>query len=124
MKIFVTGVGGQLGFDLMKELEARGYDAIGSDILDNCNFKNYIKLDITDKKQVEKVVCDIDGGNVVVNRGVAPATNLIGMAEKYLNIEEDLELGSGQPSVRYSLCRLDCCGFSGRRRKYRKSKCY
>ena len=32
MKIFVTGVGGQLGHDVMNELAKRGYEGIGSDI--------------------------------------------------------------------------------------------
>ena len=32
MKIFVTGVGGQLGHDVMNELAKRGYEGVGSDI--------------------------------------------------------------------------------------------
>ena len=32
MRVFVTGVGGQLGHDVMNELAKRGYDGIGSDI--------------------------------------------------------------------------------------------
>ena len=32
MKIFVTGVAGQLGHDVMNELAKRGYEGIGSDI--------------------------------------------------------------------------------------------
>lgn len=32
MKVFVTGVGGQLGHDVMNELHERGYDGVGSDI--------------------------------------------------------------------------------------------
>ena len=32
MKIFVTGVAGQLGHDVMNELEKRGYEGIGSDV--------------------------------------------------------------------------------------------
>lgn len=32
MKTFVTGVGGQLGHDVMNELNKRGYIGIGSDI--------------------------------------------------------------------------------------------
>ena len=31
MKVFVTGVNGQLGHDVMNELAARGHEAIGSD---------------------------------------------------------------------------------------------
>ena len=72
------------------------------------------------KKHTEKVICDIDGGNMVVNRGVTPATSLIGMAEKYMNIEEDIELGNGQPSIRYLLrydaraYNIDCKIISGK----------
>ena len=32
MKVFVTGVGGQLGHDVMNELHKRGYVGVGSDI--------------------------------------------------------------------------------------------
>ena len=32
MKVFVTGVGGQLGHDVMNELAKRGHEGIGSDI--------------------------------------------------------------------------------------------
>ena len=32
MKVFVTGVAGQLGHDVMNELAKRGYEGIGSDL--------------------------------------------------------------------------------------------
>ena len=32
MKVLVTGVAGQLGHDVMNELDKRGYEGIGSDI--------------------------------------------------------------------------------------------
>ena len=32
MKIFVTGVAGQLGHDVMNDLAARSYEGIGTDI--------------------------------------------------------------------------------------------
>ena len=32
MKVFVTGVAGQLGHDVMNELNKRGYEGIGSDL--------------------------------------------------------------------------------------------
>lgn len=35
MKFFVTGVGGQLGHDVMNELLKRGYEGVGSDIQEN-----------------------------------------------------------------------------------------
>ena len=55
MKIFVTGVGGQLGYDVMNELKRCGHEAIGSDIIDTAD----IQLDITDRAAVEKVLYDI-----------------------------------------------------------------
>ena len=60
MKAFVTGVGGQLGFDVMNELKKRGHEAVGSDILDSVpqDFE-YKKLDITDKDAVEKVISEV-----------------------------------------------------------------
>ena len=60
MKAFVTGVGGQLGFDVMNELKKRGHEAVGSDILDSVpqDFE-YRKLDITDKDAVEKVISEV-----------------------------------------------------------------
>ena len=57
MKVFVTGVGGQLGHDVMDELAKRGYDAIGSDVIASTDSKYpYIQLDITDSNSVEKVI--------------------------------------------------------------------
>ena len=47
MKVFVTGVKGQLGYDVVKELESRGMEAIGVDIEE---------MDITDAASVEKVI--------------------------------------------------------------------
>lgn len=59
MKVFVTGVGGQLGYDVMNELVKRNYEVIGSDILEKENIAlsyEYIQLDITDKDAVENVI--------------------------------------------------------------------
>lgn len=59
MRIFVTGVTGQLGHDVMKELLKRGYIGIGSGTRPECTeFSNYIPLDITDKQAVRAVLCD------------------------------------------------------------------
>lgn len=65
MKVFVTGVGGQLGYDVMNELTARGYEAVGSDILDSCVFENYVKLDITDANAVKEVLLEVKPDAVV-----------------------------------------------------------
>lgn len=47
MKVFVTGVKGQLGYDVMNELEKQGLEGIGVDI---------DEMDITDADQVNKVI--------------------------------------------------------------------
>lgn len=49
MKIFVTGVKGQLGHDVVNELEKRGHKAIGVDIEE---------MDITDSRSVTSVITD------------------------------------------------------------------
>ena len=57
MKVFVTGVCGQLGYDTINELKNRGHEAVGSDILSEstCDCE-YIQLDITDKAAVEAAI--------------------------------------------------------------------
>ena len=66
MKVLVTGVGGQLGYDVMNELIKRGHTAIGSDILDSVpQDYEYIKLDITDKQAVSEVITDIKPDAVI-----------------------------------------------------------
>lgn len=47
MKVFVTGVKGQLGYDVVNELEKRGLTAIGVDI---------DEMDITDGESVNRVI--------------------------------------------------------------------
>lgn len=65
MKILVTGVAGQLGYDVINELNKRGITAIGTDIRNEDELVNvakwneYVQLDITDKNQVEEVVSNI-----------------------------------------------------------------
>lgn len=61
MKFFVTGVGGQLGFDVVNEVIRRGYDCVGSDIFEHCENINvpYRKLDITNKDAVESVLNEV-----------------------------------------------------------------
>ena len=65
MKFFVTGVNGQLGHDVMKELDRRGYESVGSDkagsydgISDESTITkmDYVSLDITDRHSVERVI--------------------------------------------------------------------
>ena len=56
MKVLVTGVKGQLGFDVLKELKKRGYDAVGVDINE---------MDITDAEKVTEVITDVNPDVVV-----------------------------------------------------------
>lgn len=65
MKFFVTGVNGQLGYDVMNELSKRGHTAVGSDITASyggvargraVEKTPYIGLDITDKDAVERAI--------------------------------------------------------------------
>lgn len=66
MKVFVTGVGGQLGHDVINELTSRGYEAIGSDVVDMvAPGVPYVALDITDAKAVERVITEIRPDAVV-----------------------------------------------------------
>ena len=57
MKIFVTGVNGQLGYDCVKELAGRGHEVTGSDIQEECLLPvPYVCLDITDPEAVRETV--------------------------------------------------------------------
>lgn len=64
MKVFVTGIGGQLGYDVMNELKKRGIDCVGSDISKNSD-DDYVQLDITDKSAVEKALSEIKPDAVI-----------------------------------------------------------
>lgn len=68
MKIFVTGVGGQLGHDVVNEAVKRGHDAVGSDLaLSYSGIQDdsavvsapYVQLDITDSKAVANRIQEI-----------------------------------------------------------------
>ena len=74
MKIFVTGVAGQLGHDVMNELASRGYEGVGSDIAPQysgiqdgspvCTMA-YVPMDITDRESVEKTISDANPDVVI-----------------------------------------------------------
>lgn len=68
MKIFVTGVGGQLGHDVMNELEKRGHAGVGSDIAPAYSgiqdgsavcAMPYVQLDITDGAAVRHALEEV-----------------------------------------------------------------
>ena len=55
MKVFVTGVSGQLGHDVMQELASRDIEAVGSDIAP-AQGGTYVSLDITDGAAVREAL--------------------------------------------------------------------
>ena len=60
MRVFVTGVGGQLGHDVMDELARRGIEAVGSDIHETLDTPYaYQQLDITDPDAVRRELTDV-----------------------------------------------------------------
>lgn len=68
MDVLVTGVGGQLGHDVMNELARRGHKGTGSDLADSyCGVADgsavasmpYVPMDITDEAAVERVIGEI-----------------------------------------------------------------
>ena len=74
VRVFVTGVGGQLGHDVMNELAARGYEGIGSDIAPTYSGVQdgsavcampYVQLDITDGEAVERTLSEVNPDVVV-----------------------------------------------------------
>lgn len=69
MKFFVTGVNGQLGHDVMNELQKRGHEGVGSDIAPSYAgvadgsaviAMPYVSLDITDRDAVLNTVKGFD----------------------------------------------------------------
>lgn len=66
MKVFVTGVCGQLGYDVMNELAKRNIEAVASDIKETCNHDfSYVPLDITNQEMVNKVINEINPDVIV-----------------------------------------------------------
>ncbi len=74
MKVFVTGVNGQLGHDCVNELIKRGFKAFASDITEEYNGEKdntpvvtspYVQLDITKKEDVRKVMTKIKPDAVI-----------------------------------------------------------
>ncbi len=74
MKILVTGVGGQLGHDVMNELSRRGHEGIGSDIQKTYSGISdgtavtslpYVQMDITDSSSVDRILTEIHPDAVI-----------------------------------------------------------
>ena len=93
MKIVVTGVNGQLGYDVVRELKSRGYqDILGIDIedLDITNetqvvefFKNNIPTAIIHCAAYTAVDKAEDNKDICINVNVDGTKNLVEQAKKY-----------------------------------------
>ena len=86
MKVLVTGVGGQLGYDVMNELAKRGHTGIGSDILPEVTNLDmeYVQMDITDADSVNEIV-DRIAADAVIH---CAAWTAVDAAEDEENIEK------------------------------------
>ena len=102
MKILVTGVNGQLGYDCMNELTARGIECVGADkedfdITEEAETSEYIKschpdavihcaaYTAVDKAEDEKEICE--KVNVTGARNVAKACEDIGAKMVYISTD-------------------------------------
>ena len=114
VKFFVTGVGGQLGHDVMNELLKRGHEGVGSDIqmaysgiIDNSPVSKapYIPLDITDADAVEKVITAVNPDAVIH----CAAWTAVDLAENAENQEKARAINAGGTQNIANVCKkLNC----------------
>lgn len=114
MKVFVTGVGGQLGHDVINELYKRGYEGVGSDIQPEYSGVQdgtavttapYISLDITDQEAVAKTIREVNP-DVVVH---CAAWTAVDMAEDDDKVEKVRAINAGGTQNIANVCKeLDC----------------
>ena len=106
MKFFVTGVGGQLGYDVVSELIKRGHTAVGSDIVENAGINaQYVPLDITDKEAVEGVITEINPDAVIH----CAAWTAVDAAEDEENIGKVEAINAdGTENIAKACKKLDC----------------
>ena len=94
MKVLVTGVKGQLGFDVMGELKKRGIEGIGVDIEE---------MDITDFESVDRVITEANPDAVIH----CAAYTAVDAAED--NEEVCRKVNAGGPENIAKVCKkLDC----------------
>lgn len=100
MKVFVTGVCGQLGHDVVNELARRGHEAIGSDIAPEyagaqddtaVTTALYAQMDITDETAVARVLGDVKPDAVIH----CAAWTAVDAAEHAENIEKVRAINAG-----------------------------
>ena len=95
MKIFVTGVAGQLGHDVMNELASRGYVGVGTDLAESYSgiqdgtyvtIAEYISLDITNKEAVMNTIKSVKP-DVVVHCAAWTAVDLAEDEDKQAKVK-------------------------------------
>jgi dTDP-4-dehydrorhamnose reductase len=114
MKFFVTGVGGQLGHDVMNELAKRGFEGVGSDIAPQYSgaadgsavtTMPYEQLDITDADAVEQVITKVSP-DVVVH---CAAWTAVDLAEDEDKVEKVRMINATGTANIAAVCKkLDC----------------
>ncbi len=114
MKLFVTGVGGQLGHDVMNELKKRGYEGVGSDLAPSYSGIQdgtavtempYVSMDITDRASVEAVLTR-EQPDVVVH---CAAWTAVDMAEDDDLVEKVRRVNAGgTENIALACQKLDC----------------
>lgn len=114
MRFFVTGVGGQLGHDVMNELLKRGHEGVGSDIqtayngiIDNSPVSKapYIPLDITDADAVERVITAVNPDAVIH----CAAWTAVDLAENAENQDKVRAINAGGTQNIANVCKkLNC----------------
>ena len=114
MKVFVTGVGGQLGHDVMNELAKRGHAGIGSDITPQYSGiadgsavtkMPYEQLDITDAAAVEKALAEA-APDAVVHCAAWTAVDLAEDDDKVEKVR--LVNAAGTANIARVCRKLDC----------------
>ena len=114
MKFFVTGVGGQLGHDVMNELAKRGYEGVGSDVAaaysgiadgSAVTAMPYISLDITNADAVERVLTQVKPDAVIH----CAAWTAVDMAEDDDKVSLVRRVNAGGTQNIANVCKkLDC----------------
>ena len=114
MKVFVTGVGGQLGHDVMNELHKRGFEGIGSDIAPQYSgvadgspvtAMPYVQLDITDAQAVSGVLNTVRPDAVIH----CAAWTAVDLAEDTDKVEKVRAINAGGTRNIAALCKeLGC----------------
>lgn len=114
MKVFVTGVGGQLGHDVINELYKRGHEGIGSDIApaysgiadgSAVTAAPYVPVDITDAQAVAQVLAQIQPDAVIH----CAAWTAVDLAEDTDKAEKVRAINAGGTENIAKVCKqLDC----------------